>query len=321
MLTAVLEQGHIYPGSTAAEAAAQIVDLGRHLGDFGYHRYWIAEHHGRRSACPSPEVLVAAVAAVTSPPLRVGAGAILLPYYKPRKVVTTFRMLADLHPGRIDLGVGRGPGATAEVAAELGGDPGSYESRLADLIDNLRAERAAIAGGGLQTWLMASGEGGAATAARFGLPLALAHFAVPQERPELLGRYRDAFPAGCAGAPRASLCVRVLCADEPRDLRRMAEQFLALASGAAEVRWSDLEGGCAGSIRALPPQVVCGQPEQVADRLAELVRAYQPDELAVTTACQPYPLRVRCLELAAGAARLAAGAPDRAAPAAAERGS
>ena len=311
MLTTVLEQGPVYPGSTAAEAAAQIIDLGRRLAAFGYRRYWIAEHHGHRNACPSPEALIAAVAGATSPALRIGAGAILLPYYQPRKVAATFRMLAGLYPGRIDLGVGRGPGATAAVAAELGGDFDSYLGKLRALIDNLGAERAAIARDGLETWQMASGESGITTAASHGLPVALAHFASPRERPELPERYRDAFTAGFAPSPRVSLCVRVLCADEPGDLHRMAEHFLALAAGAGDVRWSDLDPGRGGAMPALPAQVVCGLPHQVADRLAGLMRAYRPDELAVTTACQPYPLRVRCLELVAQAACLAAGAPDR----------
>src|SRR5262245_32646909 len=106
----VLDQSPISEGSTGAAALRHSIDLARLAEDKGYHRYWVAEHHGAPMlACTSPEVLVGAIAAATDH-IRVGSGGVMLPHYSPLKVAETFGMLSALHPKRIDLAVGRAPG-------------------------------------------------------------------------------------------------------------------------------------------------------------------------------------------------------------------
>src|SRR5687767_15384237 len=106
----VLDQSPISEGSTGAQALHNSVDLARLSETLGYHRYWVAEHHGTAMlACASPEALIGPIGATTSS-LRVGSGGVMLPHYSPLKVAETFSMFAGLFPGRIDLALGRAPG-------------------------------------------------------------------------------------------------------------------------------------------------------------------------------------------------------------------
>src|SRR3954470_23153660 len=106
----VLDQSLISQGSTGAQALRNTIDLARLADGLGYHRYWVAEHHGGPSlAGPSPEALIGPIAAGTEH-LRVGSGGVMLPHYSPLKVAETFSVLAGLFPGRIDLGIGRAAG-------------------------------------------------------------------------------------------------------------------------------------------------------------------------------------------------------------------
>src|SRR5690349_13340832 len=115
----VLDLSPVPSGRTAAEALANTIDLARHAEALGYARYWLAEHHNAAGlASPSPEVMIGHVACATSR-IRVGAGGIMLPNHAPLKVAETFRVLEGLHPGRIDLGIGRAPGTDQLTAFAL----------------------------------------------------------------------------------------------------------------------------------------------------------------------------------------------------------
>src|SRR5712692_6026230 len=115
----VLDQSPVISGHSPAEAIAETVSLARLAEELGYHRYWLAEHHGIAAlADPCPEILVCRVAAATSR-IRVGTGGVLLPYYSPLKVAEVFRMLEALFPGRIDLGIGRAPGGDLPTAQAM----------------------------------------------------------------------------------------------------------------------------------------------------------------------------------------------------------
>src|SRR5262249_43161732 len=106
----VLDQSPISEGSSGAEALRRSVDLAQLADALGYHRYWVAEHHGTPMlACASPEALIGSIASATTA-IRVGSGGVMLPHYSPLKVAETFSMFAGLFPDRIDLAVGRAPG-------------------------------------------------------------------------------------------------------------------------------------------------------------------------------------------------------------------
>src|SRR5207248_8459782 len=110
MRLSVLDQSPISEGASGAEALANTLDLAQLADSLGYHRYWVAEHHGGPMlASASPEALIGPIAAATSR-IRVGSGGVMLPHYSPFKVAETFTVLAALFPGRVDLALGRAPG-------------------------------------------------------------------------------------------------------------------------------------------------------------------------------------------------------------------
>ena len=146
----VLDQSPIPEGSTAGDALRNSIDLARLADQLGYHRYWLAEHHGSSGlACASPEAIIGPVAAATAQ-IRVGSGGIMLPHYSPLKVAETFSMLSGLFPDRIDLGIGRAPGTSAAVAFALQRDrrqpaPDDFRDQLEELLGYF-GKRAAAAG-------------------------------------------------------------------------------------------------------------------------------------------------------------------------------
>src|SRR6186713_285385 len=119
MRLSVLDQSPIAEGSTGSQALRNTLDLARTADRLGYHRYWVAEHHGGGMlAGPAPEVLIGPIASVTER-IRVGSGGVMLPHYSPLKVAETFSLLAGLYPGRIDLGLGRAPGTDGRTMLAL----------------------------------------------------------------------------------------------------------------------------------------------------------------------------------------------------------
>src|ERR1700688_2917441 len=139
LLLSVLDQSPIAEGSTGAQALRNTIDLARLCDELGYHRYWVAEHHGGPMlAGPSPEVLIGPIAAATSE-IRVGSGGVMLPHYSPLKVAESFSLLAGLFPDRIDLAVGRAAGTDplppfALQRARRQAAPNDFPVQLAELL-------------------------------------------------------------------------------------------------------------------------------------------------------------------------------------------
>ncbi|MBD0689588.1 MsnO8 family LLM class oxidoreductase [Streptomyces sp. CBMA123] len=312
MKLTAFDQVLIYDGSGPGGAARECVELAVAAERLGYHRFWVAEHHGISGGCGSPEVLVAAAASATDR-IRVGTASVLLPYYAPLKVATTFNLLERLFPGRIDLGVGRGPGAVAAVSRQLvreGEAP--YEEKLAELLRILTADRSESslpAAGRPDFWLTGSGTGGALAAARYGLPFCFAQFVHGTLRPEVVESYRENFRPGPFGQePKVGVCVRVAVADDPQDARVLRSLVDWIADPG---RGSALPVGTLPSWRELvkyqstltPVEsftVLAGVPDSVSGKVSELVGAYRPDELVVTTASPELALRVRVFEIVTG---------------------
>src|SRR6201997_20266 len=142
MRLSVLDQSPISEGSTGAQALRNTIDLAVLADELGYHRYWVAEHHGGPMlAGPSPEALIGPIAAATER-IRVGSGGVMLPHYRPLKVAETFSLLAGLSPGRIDLGLGRAAGTDPITAFALQRDrrqaaPDDFPEQLAELLGHL----------------------------------------------------------------------------------------------------------------------------------------------------------------------------------------
>ena len=143
MRLSALDQAPISEGMSPGQALRNSVDLARALDEFGYTRYWVAEHHGTPMlACASPEALIGPIASATSR-IRVGSGGVMLPHYSALKVAETFGMLSGMYPGRIDLAVGRAPGSDPMTAFALQRDrrhpaPDDFPDQLAELLAYLR---------------------------------------------------------------------------------------------------------------------------------------------------------------------------------------
>src|SRR5579871_4154716 len=189
----VLDQSPIPEGLTGIDALRNTIDLARLADRLGYHRYWVAEHHGGPMlAGAAPEVLIGPIASATST-IRVGSGGVMLPHYSPFKVAETFTMLAGLFPGRIDLGLGRASGTDPLTTFALQRDrrqasPDDFPQQLAELLayleddlpDDHPFQRLAGVLPGLPErpvpWLLGSSMQSAIWAAELGLPYAFADF-------------------------------------------------------------------------------------------------------------------------------------------------
>jgi luciferase family oxidoreductase group 1 len=325
----VLDQAPVPDGSTAAEALQQTLALALATEALGYRRYWVAEHHGTRSlAATAPEVLVGAVAGATSS-IRVGSGGVLLSHYSPLKVAEVFRTLAALHPGRIDLGIGRTPGAdpVTEAALQyLPGVPGDerYPDKVVDLIgflhDRLEAEHPFAAVRAMPdgvpapaVWMLGSSSHSGAAAAYLGQRFAFAHFITPAFGPRVVDAYRRGFqPSEEVPAPEALVAVGVVCAETDAEAARLARSAevwglrpegtergpLLSPEDAAARTLTDLEEAKVAQSRAAR---IVGGPARVRDELLALAAAYGVDELMLVTVCHDAGARRRSYELVAEA--------------------
>ena len=336
----VLDQSPISEGSTGAEALGNTVDLACLVEGLGYNRYWVAEHHGMPMlASPSPEVLIASIAARTSR-IRVGSGGVMLPHYSPLKVAETFSMLSGLYPGRIDLGLGRAPGTDPQTSVALQRDrrqraPNDFPDQLAELLDYLedgfppdhplarltrlpgRPERPVV-------WLLGSSPQSAIWAAELGLPYAFADFISP-DGAELAQTYRTTFvPSERQQHPHVAVAVSAVCADTGEEADRLSSsirmaitllrrgQLIEVPTVEAATAFLAIDGanGAARSGR----RVVAGAPATVRAGLEEVAHAYGADELLVVTITHDHAARRRSYELIAGAFGLSGRAATEARP-------
>ena len=323
----VLDLTPVPSGTPSAEAVRNSLDLARTAERLGYSRHWVAEHHNTPGmACPAPEVMVGHVAAATER-IRVGSGGVMLPNHSPLRVAEAFRVLEALHPGRIDLGLGRAPGTDAVTAYALRrGAPGAddFPGQLAELL--------AFADGGFPEdhpfhrvaaeprdvplppiWILGSSDYGARVAAAMGTGFAFARHLNPRGAAEAMRRYRAGFrPSPAMAEPHAILTVSGVCADAAE---RAA--FLAGSLGLGVIRMRQGRPGPlptpeeAAAHRYTPDEAdqlrryrraqVVGDPGSVAAELAELAEATGADEVMVMTMVHDHRARLRSYELVARA--------------------
>jgi luciferase family oxidoreductase group 1 len=336
MHVSVLDQAPISEGSSGADALHRSVDLGRLADELGYHRYWVAEHHGTPAlACAAPEILIAAIAAATSH-IRVGSGGVMLPHYSPVKVAEVFSMLSGLHPERIDLGLGRAPGTDpmttlalqrdrrtrpaddfAEQLVELlalleGRMPGNHPfGRLSDTLPG-RPERPEV-------WLLGSSPQSAIWAAELGLPYSFADFINPQGA-AIAADYRGRFvDSERLGAPHVMAAVIAICAETDEEAERLAAPSRMMLSLLRQGRLIEIppvekaltylktrEKRPGGSGR----RAIIGSPATVRAGLEEVAAEYGADELAILTITHGHEERRRSYELIADELGLARDAAD-----------
>ncbi|HEX8445079.1 MAG TPA: LLM class flavin-dependent oxidoreductase [Sphingomonas sp.] len=237
----VLDQSPIAEDTTAADAVRNTLDLARLADTLGYHRYWLAEHHASPAlAGAAPEALIGPIALATRR-IRVGSGGIMLPHYSPFKVAETFRLLAALAPGRIDLGLGRAPGSDQRTAFALQRDrsrrmphddfPENLAELIAHLDDSMPPDHAFAAlgrtlptggGGSPDLWLLGSSPDSAVWAAEAGLPYCIADF-INSDAAQLADIYRRRFtPSARLAASHVMTAVWTIAAEDRAEAERLA---------------------------------------------------------------------------------------------------
>lgn len=324
MRLSVLDQSPVREGGTAAEAVRETIALAQAADAAGYHRYWLAEHHDSNGlACAAPEVLIPQVAAQTRR-IRVGSGGVMLSHYSPLKVAEVFRMLETLHPGRIDLGIGRAPGSSRHVSQALAFGPGSvpleqYPHQVADLVGYLANElpeghpfhgiQAQPAGASQpEMWMLGSSLESAQIAAALGLPYSYAHFINPEAGPRAIALYRERYePSARYPQPLVSAGVSALCAPTEAEAVELSwsrycmrfrrrgvpsvETALAFDYSPAELEY----------IVYSRSRAAIGDPAMVKARLEALAEELAVDELVLLTITYDFEYRVRSYELIAEA--------------------
>jgi luciferase family oxidoreductase group 1 len=314
----ILDQTPIADGKTPREALHESINLAK-LGDrLGYHRYWIAEHHDLDGlACPAPEVMLGTIGMNTEK-IRIGAGAILLPHYKPFKVAETFNLLAIMYPERVDLGLGRSPGGSAEASVALSGNFLENVRKMPELIDDLqqfltssfdekhmfsKIKPSPIPTVSPELWLLGTSEKSAILAAEKGMNYAFGHFMSEQDATPILTTYRDSFiPKHPSKEPKAILAVNVICAETSEEAEELA--IRSYNWGKRKGEYSTPENNKAPAedqkdYRSSLHNMIVGDPNQVRERLKELQQTNDIEEFMVLTNTPTYEERNRSYELLA----------------------
>jgi luciferase family oxidoreductase group 1 len=333
----VLDQSPISEGSTGAQALRNTIDLARLADSLGYHRYWVAEHHGGPMlAGPSPEALIGPIASATER-LRVGSGGVMLPHYSPLKVAETFSLLSGLFPGRIDLALGRAPGTDPITTFALQQDrrqaaPDTFPQQLAELLgyldDNLPADHpfARLAGvlpgrpESPEPWLLGSSPQSAIWAGQLGLPYAFADFINP-DGAAIAESYREHFtPSPTLAEPRMAVGIWAIAAADGEEAERLAassrmamtllrrNRLIPVPPIEKALRFLAQDGGTPFKRRA-----VLGAPPAVRAGIEEIAAAYGAEEAIVVTITYEHEARRRSYELIAEAFELGGAAEDPAA--------
>jgi luciferase family oxidoreductase group 1 len=324
----VLDLCPVPTGESTGEALRRSIDLARHAERSGFTRYWVAEHHSMPGiASSAPAVLAGQIASVTSA-MRVGSGGVMLPNHAPLTVAEQFGTLEAMHPGRIDLGIGRAPGTDRATARALRRSPDGmpaldFAGQLAELRayfaqpgeDSSLGQPRAIPAEGNEpaVWLLGSTGYSAELAGVHGLPFAFAyHFSAANARPAL-ALYRQAFrPSAQLAEPYCLISVSVLCAEDSAEahwlhgssrlsLLRLRAGRPATLPSPEEAERRDYSAAEQAVIAETTGSHVVGDPAEVIDALDRLVASTGADELMVTTSTFAHADRLASYELLARA--------------------
>ena len=329
MKLSILDQAPISAGKTAGEALDASLQLAKLGDELGYTRYWIAEHHDMNGlACPNPDVMLGKIGAQTRK-IRIGAGAVLLPHYKPYRVAETYNLLATLYPGRIDLGIGRAPGGSAEVTMALSDNfleqVRKYPESLDELLQFLnndfpeghmfsKIEPTPIPKASPQPWLLGTSEKSAVLAAEKRMPYTFGHFMSSQDGPAIVRDYKEGITKHDAKkVPQAIVAVSVICAKTTEEAEALAlsnqlwkvlqdkgegQNGVPSIEEARSYPFNDKE---LEKMAQMKQKMVIGNPDEVKQQLIDLQKQYNVDELMIVTITHDYEARRRSYELIAEA--------------------
>jgi luciferase family oxidoreductase group 1 len=329
----ILDQSTVASGRTPPEAIRETLALAQLADQWGYRRYWLAEHHNSAShAGTAPEILVSAIAATTQR-IRVGTAGVMLPHYSALKVAEQFKVLEAIAPGRIDLGVGRAPGSDGRTAFAL--NPNANEA--ADRFPQQVQELLGWLGEGLpvnhpfarvsaqpegptrpEVWILGSSDFGAQLAAYLGLPYCFAHFITEGAgSAEAMALYRDGFRPhegvpGRLAAPHGAIAVFAITAAteaeawrlfKSRELWRLSRDrgiFPPLPS-VEDAEAYDYSADEVARLERMRARALVGAPEQVIAKLHAVAAAHGVEEVAILTPCHDPVARQASFRLLAGA--------------------
>lgn len=317
----LLDLSPIAEGKTAADALAGTVDLARAAEGFGYHRYWLAEHHNMPGIASAATAVVIGHVAAATKTMRIGAGGIMLPNHAPLIIAEQFGTLATLYPGRIDLGLGRAPGTDMPTARALRRHMVSEDSFPQDVQELLgyfgnSAERAAVraipgAGTHVPVWILGSSLYGAQLASYLGLPYAFASHFAPAMLEQALHIYRSTFqPSQFLERPHVMMAAGVCAAETDAEAAYLrSSQLLAFARlhtgrpGKLPMPTENITQEIPAPVMAQVTQALScsatGSTKTVKSQLSALIDTFQPDELMVTGMIHDHSARVRSFEIAA----------------------
>ena len=316
----ILDLSPIVEGGDASQALRNTIDLAQHAERWGYHRFWLAEHHNIPSvASAATSVVMCAVASRTSA-LRIGAGGIMLPNHSPLVIAEQFGTLESLFPGRIDLALGRAPGSdqlTARALRRQPADADAFPQDVVELIGYFKGTQShrvqAIPGLGLKVpvWILGSSMYGAQLAAELGLPYGFASHFAPALMMNAIAVYRERFrPSDFLAHPHVMLGVNVVVADTDEEARRLftshQQAFVNLRRGTP----GPLPPPDTDFIDSLPPHErweieqtlsvsIVGSPQFAQPALERFAAQTRADELILVTQVHDHAARLRSYELTA----------------------
>ncbi|MBM7703596.1 LLM class flavin-dependent oxidoreductase [Metabacillus iocasae] len=311
MKLSILDQAPISVGQTPQEALEDAKKLAQVGEQLGYERYWIAEHHDLPGlACSAPEVMLGYLGAATTS-IRLGSGAVLLPHYKPYKVAEMYNMLATLFPGRIDVGIGRAPGGSAEATEALSDQFLQQVWKMPELIRDLlhflhqgftkdhrfsNVSAAPVPSIAPKAWLLGTSQKSAVLAAKNGLAYAFGQFMSDKDGKEIIRTYRNEFqPSQNAQEPSVILTVSVICAETIKKAHEVASSSLLwklqLAKGEGKQGVPSIEQAINHSyteeekmeLTKMKRNMIIGNPNEVYAKLRQLQNDYNADEIMLVT--------------------------------------
>lgn len=315
----VLDQSLARSADEAPIALQETLQMAQWCEQLGYERFWVSEHHAFAAVAGSaPEVLLAAIGAVTSS-IRIGSGGIMLPHYSAYKVAEVFSLLANLYTGRIDLGVGRAPGADMATAVALATDGRPKFERFPELVASLsdylwQQHTTPVVSpkppADLPLWMLGSSADSAVLAASRGLPYNLGLFINPQADPRLIGLYKKQFqPSSQLAVPYAILTMSVFCADSEEQAQasqltydlNLFRFFTGQSNGRSltpqQAQLYPIGAQERAFISSRENSRAAGTPGQVRQRIEQLAAEHQADEVMAVTNMYYFDDRKRSFEL------------------------
>ncbi|MEI3612391.1 LLM class flavin-dependent oxidoreductase [Pseudogracilibacillus sp. SO30301A] len=310
MKLSILDQSPISDGKTPKEALETSVKLAQLGEELGYHRYWIAEHHDLFGlASPNPDVMLGVIGSQTER-IRIGAGAVLLPYYKPFRVAETYNLLQTLFPGRIDLGLGRAPGGSAEVSLALSDNylkqVNEYPKQIKELLGFLhgsfpidhpygKISPTPVPDTPPETWLLGTSGKSADLAAENGLDYAFGHFMTDFVGPDIVKDYREKYSEHHGTSGHVIVAITVICAETLEEAEELALSYFLWKihqdnmvenreiPSVAEAKNYVYTDEDKKKIEKMKRNMIIGDPVKVKAEIEELNEKYKADEMMIIT--------------------------------------